>query len=70
MIYLRKSWKRIYERAELENVRLYDVRHTAASIAVGRGASLPIIARLLWVLPAYRNIARDRHKTGKTAVRR
>jgi len=47
MIYLRKSWKRIHERAEQENVRLYDVRYTAASIAVGQGASLPIIARLL-----------------------
>lgn len=47
MINLRTSWKRICERAGLENVRLHDLRHTAASIAVGQGASLPIIGRLL-----------------------
>jgi integrase len=47
LVNLRKSWVRICERAGLENVRLHDLRHTAASIAVGRGASLPVIGRLL-----------------------
>ena len=44
---LSKPWKRICERTSLENVRLHDLRHTAASIAVGRGASLPVIGKLL-----------------------
>lgn len=47
MINLRKSWQRICDRAGLPDVRLHDLRHTAASIAVGQGASLPIIGRLL-----------------------
>lgn len=47
VINLRKSWVQICERAELEEVRLHDLRHTAASIAVGRGASLPVIGRVL-----------------------
>ena len=47
MINLRKPWTRICQRAKLEGVRLHDLRHTAASIAVGQGASLPIIGRLL-----------------------
>lgn len=44
---LRKAWVRVCERASLENVRLHDLRHTAASIAVGTGASLVIVGRLL-----------------------
>lgn len=47
MINLRKSWKRVCKKADLDGVRLHDLRHTAASIAVGQGASLPIIGRLL-----------------------
>lgn len=44
---LRKSWVRISERAKFEGVRLHDLRHTAASIAVGQGASLAIVGKLL-----------------------
>ncbi|MFO6430275.1 tyrosine-type recombinase/integrase [Erythrobacter sp. W302b] len=47
MINLRKPWVRICKGAGLDGVRLHDLRHTAASIAVGQGASLPIIGRLL-----------------------
>lgn len=47
MINLRKPWMRVCERASLEGVRLHDLRHTAASVAVSQGASLPIIGRLL-----------------------
>lgn len=47
MINLRKPWTRICRRAKLEGVRLHDLRHTAASVAVGQGASLPVIGRLL-----------------------
>ena len=47
MINLRKPWDRVCLAAGISNVRLHDLRHTAASIAVGQGASLPIIGRLL-----------------------
>ena len=47
MINLRKPWTRVCEHAGIEGVRLHDLRHTAASIAVGQGASLPVIGRLL-----------------------
>ena len=42
-----KVWKRIRSMAELQNVRLHDLRHSFASIAVSGGASLPIIGALL-----------------------
>lgn len=47
MINLRKPWGRICLRASLQEVRLHDLRHTAASVAVAQGASLPVIGRLL-----------------------
>ena len=47
IINLSKPWKLICEEAELTNVRIHDLRHTAASIAVGQGVALPIIGRLL-----------------------
>lgn len=47
MVNLRKPWAKICDRAGLVGVRLHDLRHTAASVAVGQGASLPIIGRLL-----------------------
>jgi integrase len=44
---LAKSWRRVCERAGISGARLHDLRHTAASIAVARGGTLPIIGRLL-----------------------
>lgn len=44
---LRKPWQRVCSHAKIKNVRLHDLRHTAASIAVSQGASLPVIGRLL-----------------------
>jgi integrase len=40
-------WHRVRAKAKLPGVRLHDLRHTAASIAVANGASLPMIARIL-----------------------
>lgn len=42
-----KPWALICNRANLTDVRIHDLRHTAASIAVGQGVALPIIGRLL-----------------------
>ena len=44
---LRHPWMRIRERADLDGVRLHDLRHTAASIGVSQGMNLPVIGRLL-----------------------
>lgn len=42
-----KVWRAIRTSAEFEDVRLHDLRHSFASIAVSGGASLPIIGALL-----------------------
>lgn len=47
MINLRKPWMAVCKEAGISGVRLHDLRHTAASIAVGQGVSLPVIGRLL-----------------------
>jgi integrase len=44
---LEHPWQRIRKRAGLEDVRLHDLRHSFASVAVAGGASLPIIGALL-----------------------
>lgn len=40
-------WKRIRDRAGLENVRLHDLRHTFASLLVNQGISLFVVQNLL-----------------------
>ncbi len=44
---LRGPWGRLRARAKLDGVRLHDLRHTAASVAVAAGLSLPIIGKML-----------------------
>lgn len=44
---LRKPWVRICVQAGLSGVRVHDLRHTAASLALGSGTSLAIVGRLL-----------------------
>jgi integrase len=44
---LSKNWQRVREAAGLPGVRLHDLRHTLASFLVARGASLPVIGRVL-----------------------
>ena len=44
---LRKPWARICAKAGLDGVRVHDLRHTAASLALGSGSSLAIVGRLL-----------------------
>jgi integrase len=47
MVNLQKPWRRIRALAGLDDVRIHDLRHTFASIAVAAGGSLPIIGRAL-----------------------
>ena len=47
LVNLQKPWGRIRNRAELDEVRIHDLRHTFASMAVAGGLSLPILGALL-----------------------
>jgi len=47
IINIQKPWRRIRGLADLEDVRLHDLRHTFASVAVMNGMSLPIVGALL-----------------------
>lgn len=47
LINIAKPWRKIRDKAGLTDVRLHDLRHTAASIAVGQGIGLPIVGRIL-----------------------
>ena len=47
VINLQKSWRRIRAKAELDDVRIHDLRHTFASHAVMSGTSLAIVSKLL-----------------------
>ena len=44
---LKRPWAAIAGRANLEGVRIHDLRHTHASIGAGAGLGLPIIGKLL-----------------------
>jgi integrase len=42
-----KPWRRIRKAADLEDVRIHDLRHTFAANAAAQGLSLPMIGKLL-----------------------
>ena len=47
MVNLQKPWGRVRERAGLSDVRIHNLRHSFASIAVASGLTLPLIGKLL-----------------------
>ena len=47
LVNIRKPWGVIRRHANLEDVRLHDLRHSFASVGVNAGASLPMIGALL-----------------------
>ena len=47
LINLQKPWRLVRKKAGLNDVRLHDLRHTFASVAVASGGSLPVIGRAL-----------------------
>ncbi len=47
LVNLEKPWRRIRAKAGLDDVRLHDLRHSFASVAVGLGEGLPMIGKLL-----------------------
>ena len=42
-----RPWRRIRARAGLDDVRIHDLRHTFASVAVSGGQGLPMIGKML-----------------------
>ena len=44
---LKRPWEAIRRHAQLEGVRLHDLRHTFASVGAGASLGLPIVGRLL-----------------------
>jgi integrase len=44
---LKRPWDHIRSAAELEDVRIHDLRHTYASIGASAGFGLPVVGRLL-----------------------
>jgi integrase len=47
LINLQKAWRRSRKRADLENVRIHDLRHSYASFAAGLDHDLRMIGKLL-----------------------
>ncbi len=47
LVNLRRPWLRLRKRADLNDVRIHDLRHSFASVAVGLGEGLPIVGKLL-----------------------
>ena len=61
---LQKPWRRIRARADLEDVRIHDLRHSYASRALALGESLTMIGKLLGhtqvqTTARYAHLARD-----------
>ncbi len=44
---VKRTWATVRKQAKLDGVRMHDLRHTFASIAVSQGQSLPIIGAML-----------------------
>lgn len=65
---LQRPWRRIRKEAELEDVRIHDLRHTYASIAAMAGHSLPMIGKLLGHTQT-QTTARYAHLADQTARR-
>lgn len=50
---LKTAWTKVRRPAGLEEVRIHDLRHTSASLAIKQGADLYTVSKLL----GHRNIA-------------
>lgn len=44
---LKKQWGRVKKEAKINDVRVHDLRHSFASVAVGSGGSLPVLGKVL-----------------------
>ena len=70
---LQHPWRRIRKRAELDDVRIHDLRHSFASRALALGEGLPMIGKLLGhtqvqTTARYAHLARDTVKASAARV--
>ena len=70
---LQRPWRRIRKRAELEDVRIHDLRHSFASRALALGESLTMIGKLLGhtqvqTTARYAHLARDSIQTAASRI--
>lgn len=73
LVNLQKPWRRLRTMADLENVRIHDLRHTFASVGAGMGMSLHMLGRLLGHTQAattsrYAHLAQDPVRTAADAI--
>ncbi len=73
LVNLQKPWRLVREMAELEDVRLHDLRHTFASVGAGMGLSLHMLGRLLGHKQAatttrYAHLAQEPVRTAADAI--
>jgi integrase len=70
---IQKPWRAIRKAADLDGLRLHDLRHAFASLAAASGMGLPIIGKMLGHSQAhtthrYLHLASDPVKAAVTAV--
>ena len=70
---LERPWRRIRKRAELDDVRIHDLRHSFASRALALGESLTMIGKLLGhtqvqTTARYAHLARDSIQTAASRI--
>ena len=70
---LQKPWGRIRQAADLDGVRIHDLRHSYASVAAAAGMSLPVIGKLLGhtksvTTERYAHLADDPLKAANEAI--
>ena len=75
LINLQKPWRRIRKAADIEDVRIHDLRHSFASVAAMGGMSLPVIGSLLGhsqpqTTDRYAHLSADPLKAASDAIAR
>jgi integrase len=73
LVNLKDPWRAVRKKADLEDVRMHDLRHSFASFAAAGGLSLPLIGKLLGHTQApttqrYAHLADDPVKAAGEAV--
>jgi integrase len=73
LIGLHRIWNRIRTAANLQDVRVHDLRHTFASVGVGSGVGLPIVGRILGhsnyaITERYAHLADNPVRTAANAI--